>query len=46
MELLEARDFHENAIAHRDRVADALQYIRITATGERYRTVFLTYFID
>lgn len=48
MELLEERNFHDEAIAYRDRVCDALEDIiedvGITATIEKYGTVWLTYF--
>jgi glutamate-1-semialdehyde 2,1-aminomutase len=50
MELLEDRDFHANATEYRDRVANAIEDIvedvGLTATVERYGTVFLTYFLE
>jgi glutamate-1-semialdehyde 2,1-aminomutase len=47
---LDERNFHEEAKAYRDRICDALEDILedngITATVEKYGTVFLTYFME
>jgi glutamate-1-semialdehyde 2,1-aminomutase len=50
MKALRERNFHEEAKAYRDRICDALEDVLedndITATVEKYGTVFLTYFMD